>query len=83
MQQVLIKINDYTISVEVLGFNKRIPQTWSEPEEPAHFDIGDIVLVANPRLEYDEIEKLVGVHDLCDAINEVLLEAREKLLNEY
>jgi hypothetical protein len=78
-----MSINDYTISVQVLGFNKRIPQTWSEPEEPAHFDIGEVILIANPMLEYDEIEKLVGVYDLCDAINDVLLKAREKLLYEY
>lgn len=83
MEQVLMSINDYTISVQVLGFNKRIPQTWSEPEEPAHFDIGEVILIANPMLEYDEIEKLVGVYDLCDAINDVLLKAREKLLYEY
>ena len=78
MEQIIMQINGHFLSVEVLCYNKRIPQTWSEPEEPAHYDIGEVVLIANPILDYNEVEETVGVYDLWESINYILLEEREK-----
>lgn len=78
-----VTINGHVLDVEILQFNKRIPRTWSEPEEPAHYDIGEVVLISNTGLDYDQIESFLGVKDLWEEINYLLLDEREKNLCEY
>lgn len=73
MEKVIIKIKDHFLDVEILKYNKRIPQTWSEPEEPEHYDIGEVVMISNPSLDYDQIENVLEVHDLWEEINYLLL----------
>jgi hypothetical protein len=83
MDKVIVKINEHFLDVTLGKFYKRVPATWSEPEEPAHYDIEDVQLISNPGLDYDQIEKMLGIDDLWEQINYVLLDEREKLLNEY
>jgi hypothetical protein len=73
MEKVILKIKDCFLDVEILKYNKRIPQTWSEPEEPEHYDIGEVVMISNPSLDYDQIENVLEVHDLWEEINYLLL----------
>ena len=74
MEKVIVKIKDHFLDVEILRYNKRIPQTWSEPEEPEHYDIGEVTLISNPSLEYDQIEQILEVDDLWNEINYILLD---------
>ncbi len=83
MDKVIVKINEHFLDVILGKFYKRVPATWSEPEEPAHYDIDDVVLISNPGLDYDQIEKMLGIDDLWNEINYILLDDREKNLNEY
>ena len=76
MEKVIIKIKDYFLDVEILGHNKRVPQTWSEPEDPEHYDIGEVTLISNPTLEYDQIERVLEVDDLWNEINYLLLDKK-------
>ena len=76
MEKVIIKIKDYFLDVEILGYNKRVPQTWSEPEDPEHYDIGEVTLISNPTLEYDQIERVLEVDDLWNEINYILLDKK-------
>ena len=73
MENYIMQINGQYLSVEVLQYNKRVPQTWSEPEEPEHYDIGEVTMISNPSLDYDQIESLLEVHDLWEEINYLLL----------
>jgi hypothetical protein len=83
MNKVIVKINNHFLDVTLGNFYKRVPTTWSEPEEPAHYDIEDVQLISDTSLDYDQIEKAVGVDDLWEQINYILLDDREKNLNEY
>jgi hypothetical protein len=83
MDKVIVKINNHFLDVTLGDFYKRVPATWSEPEEPAHYDIEDVQLISDTSLDYDQIEKAVGVNDLWEQINYILLDDREKNLNEY
>ena len=73
MEKVILKIKDHFLDVEILKYNKRVPQTWSEPEDPEHYDIGEVVMISNPELDYDQIENVLEVYDLWEEINYLLL----------
>jgi hypothetical protein len=76
MEHYIMQINGYFLNVEVLQYNKRVPQTWSEPEEPEHYDIGEVTLISNPTLDYDQIERFLEVDDLWNEINYLLLDKK-------
>ena len=76
MEHYIMQIKGQFLSVEVLQHYKRVPQTWSEPEEPEHYDIGEVVLISNPGLDYDQIENLLEVDDLWEEINYLLLDKK-------